>query len=80
MISIGPGSVVRLRNLRHYGDERSWVEFKHNNKKKVFLALLLGDENFDGPGSTDQELDQMMNRLGWYKKDEKALDDKTGVS
>jgi hypothetical protein len=69
MISIGPGDVVRLRNLRHYGEGRSWVEFKHYDKKKIFLALLLGEENFDGPPSSPEDLEKMMNRIGWFKKE-----------
>jgi hypothetical protein len=71
LLTIGNGSVVRLRNFRHYGDDRSWAEFRHNDKKKVFLALILGDENFDGPCSSMEDIEKMLNRLGWYKKEEK---------
>lgn len=36
---------IRLRNFRDYGTNgKSWVEIKHKDKGKVFVAIILGDE------------------------------------
>lgn len=37
--------ILRLRNYRHYLDDGyGWVEYKHAEKDKVFVAILIGEE------------------------------------
>ena len=37
---------VRLRNYRHYlADGKGYAEYGHSEKDKVFVALIVGEEN-----------------------------------
>jgi len=67
------GQVIRLRNFRHYGvanpDAKmvmDWMEYKHPDKDKVFVVMLLGEESKDG--SVELDCEKRLNEMGWFRK------------
>lgn len=61
------GDVVSASSIVHVqdgGDTR--LTFKHPDKKKVFVFMLLGEELKDG--SAPLNLNEVMDKLGWREK------------
>ncbi len=73
-----PGDVVRVRTIRHHahGDGRSWREYSPDNRakskegRKVFVAILLGDEHLDSKYGEPLDILAVMDELGWRMKNE----------
>jgi len=68
------GNVIRLRNYRHQGtDGKSWAEYRHAEKDKVFLAVVIGEapkvETKENEITPDDVV-MMMQDLGWKKMTE----------
>lgn len=61
------GTVLRLRNFRHYfnPNAKEWVEYK-SPKDEVFVVLILGFEKIDCSNILDCEA--VLNKMGWEKK------------
>lgn len=81
-MNMKPGDVVRLRNVRSYhADPRNWLEFRPDNhkdraSKRVFVCVVLGTEGFELVNKKGEKVmeplnvEQAMNDLGWYKREE----------
>lgn len=81
---IGPGHILRLREIRNYGqDPRTWISYRPDNersaaRKQVFVAVLVGTEPYqlaDDKGTLDVKA--ALNEMGWFNEDQLK---KAGVS
>ena len=67
------GDVLRLTSLNNQfvpGKKEGLVSVSYKAPKgRVFVAVLLGEEAKDGSAPLD--LDAAMERLGWYRKNDK---------
>ena len=68
------GTIIRLRNYRHQGtDGKSWAEYRHEDKKKVFVAIVVGERPKVDEEMTREDVELMMGDLGWKKMTEKQF-------
>ena len=61
------GNIVRMSSFTHVEPNIKWW-FKIEDKKKVAVFMLLGEENRDGSDPLD--LEKRLNELGWFKEPE----------
>lgn len=66
------GEVFRMRNWTHYPPLKrgepgvTQASYKVDQKDKVAVMVVLGEENKDGSGPLD--LEKAMNDIGWFRK------------
>ena len=62
--------IIRIRNYRHYGSEggRAWIEIKHADKTRVFVAVIVGDEPLEitSPEAEECHVDDMIVEMAKY--------------
>ena len=60
------GDIIRMTSFTHVEpDSRTRIKF--DDRKKVTVFMLLGEENKDGTEPLD--LEKRLNELGWFKRD-----------
>lgn len=63
-MSCKPGDVLMMTSFTHVGPDVRWT-LKVNDRKKVAVFMLLGEENKDGTEPLD--LEKRLNELGWVR-------------
>lgn len=60
------GDVVRLTHFEHHANPDARFTFRIQDKKKLYVMVLLGVENRDGTEPLDTK--QVFRDLGWKEK------------
>lgn len=67
------GQIIRLRNGRHYFESgNGWSEFKHPDRNKVLVAVVIGIEDKKCPDPSDERYIKMLESLGYSRKKKTA--------